>query len=315
MLARAASLLPALLLFGCAPQIVERKARTVGEIFCYDRTLPLDAVTTSSVSSGIETVKVSFNGQRGRVPGILNLPSNAYNLPIVLLLHGLDSDAATASRTGAFLLAYGYATFALDAPRHGTRRVSGEQLISDDLAETRALLVQATVDYLRGLDYLTSRVDVDTDRVVLMGASFGGILGTLVTAADPRVDAAALIIAGGDFGELAKSSLKELEPLRRAIARSGLHELERLLGDVDPKNWIGSISPRPVHIVNGKQDEVVPNAAAMSLVSAAKEPKTIYWDDVGHTIAITRLGDIVDWLLKNTPKASLEPSVRRSDRT
>ncbi|MBA3726043.1 MAG: hypothetical protein H0W86_06225 [Armatimonadetes bacterium] len=96
--------------------------------------------------------------------GILNLPSNADNLPIVLLLHGLGSDAATASRAGAFLLACGYATFALDAPRHGTGEISGDQLISDDLAETRPLLVQATVDYRRGIDYLATRSDVDKDR-------------------------------------------------------------------------------------------------------------------------------------------------------
>lgn len=315
MLARIASLLPALLLFGCAPQIVERQARTAEEIFGNNRALQLDAVATSSVKSGIESVKVTFNGQVGRVPGILNMPSNGDNLPIVLLLHGLGSDAATASRAGAFLLTYGYATFALDAPRHGDRRVSGEQLISEDLAETRALLVEATVDYRRGLDYLATRGDVDTDRIVLMGASFGGILGTLVTAADPRVDAAALIIAGGDFEELAKSSLREMAPLRRAISRSGPRELERFLGDVDPQNWIGAISPRPLLFVNGKQDKVVPKAAAEALISAANQPKTIYWDDVGHTIAITRLGDIVDWLLKNTPKASPELSVPRSDRT
>ena len=92
--------------------------------------------------------------------------------------------------------------------------------------------------------------------------------------------------------------------MKTAIVSGKPDEVNKYLADIDPLTWVSYISPRPVLFVNGTKDTIVPKAAADALISAAKEPKTVYWDDVGHTIAPLRFTTVLQWLLKNTPAKS-----------
>lgn len=56
-------------------------------------------------------------------------------------------------------------------------------------------------DLARTLDYLESRDDIDTDRVVYMGLSYGGLMAPIMLAAEDRFSAAVLL-AGGLSGSL-----------------------------------------------------------------------------------------------------------------
>ena len=129
-------------------------------------------------------------------------------------------------------------------------------------------------------------------------------MGALLTAADKRIDAAALLIAGANFRLLAESSLDEVHPLRDALSRATSEASERILGDVDPAKWVGSISPRPLLFVNGTRDTVIPKASAEALINAAKQPKPVIWDDVGHTVSPLKLMEIYGWIVANTPAKS-----------
>lgn len=52
---------------------------------------------------------------------------------------------------------------------------------------------------------------------------------------------------------------------------------------VDAKKWIGSISPRPVLVMQGGADRVVSPASGQHLFDAAGEPKEFWYEpDVGH---------------------------------
>ena len=80
---------------------------------------------------------------------------------------------------------------------------------------------------------------------------------------------------------------------------------EKLTAFIDPVNFAGHISPRPVLMVNGTEDMIIPKACAEALHQAAGEPKKIIWYDGGHLgVPPDVVQTIVQWLVtevRSTP--------------
>jgi formylglycine-generating enzyme required for sulfatase activity/dienelactone hydrolase len=64
-------------------------------------------------------------------------------------------------------------------------------------------------DFRRSIDYLETRADIDTARVAYYGVSWGGYLGGLIPAVEPRLKAVILLVAGLEF----QQGLPEVEPI------------------------------------------------------------------------------------------------------
>ncbi len=67
-------------------------------------------------------------------------------------------------------------------------------------------------DLSRSLDYVETRKDLDAKRIGLLGVSWGGALGPVLAAVEPRIRAVVLISGGLDF----QSTLPEVDPLNFA---------------------------------------------------------------------------------------------------
>jgi dienelactone hydrolase len=212
-----------------------------------------------------------------RVPGLLLTPGSAGPHPLVVMQHGAGSqkEAEYISRPAEFWAeSEGWAVLAIDAPRHGERK-SGEEPNRAELFghpyTWRDTAVQMAQDLMRSLDYAETKVELDTDRVAYIGFSMGTILGTAFVALDQRVKAAVLTIGGSVTAErLSQFSGADAEKM------SEVAEL------VDSANFAPLISPRPVLMINGLQDDVVPPAAGQRLFDALREPKRIEWYEGDH---------------------------------
>jgi len=55
-----------------------------------------------------------------------------------------------------------------------------------------------------------------------------------------------------------------------------------LLSLADPIYYVDRISPRPLLMINGLKDNIVPKKTAEALFNAACEPKEIFWFESGH---------------------------------
>jgi fermentation-respiration switch protein FrsA (DUF1100 family) len=132
-------------------------------------------------------------------------------------------------------------------------------------------------------DYLATRPEVDPERIVLIGVSFGGFFAPAAGAADTRFRNVALMYTGADLrdlaAELAASHIDEL-PEAFVILASDVATLP--LARLEPRLYVGRISPRPVLLVNGLDDERVPRNSALALQRAARPPKDILWLPTGH---------------------------------
>ncbi len=276
-------------------------------VYDYDASAPLDPRTDSVEQvGGLVYERFSYVGEESeRVPALLIRPADVERPPCVLFLHGLGGSKEQARLVATLLAPQGMAVVAIDAVLHG-ERAQGELLeAAPTFLGPRGPMVRTVIDNRRAIDYISSRDDVDARRLVLVGASMGAILGSIVAAVDERVDAAALIVGGGDWPALLATSQ---HPLAQRLREAGDEEDERL-AYVDPVNFVGHISPRPVLMVNGTADAIIPKVCAEALHEAAGEPREIIWYEGGHVgMPPQVLQTIVGWVVEHAVDVTPAPA-------
>jgi pimeloyl-ACP methyl ester carboxylesterase len=114
------------------------------------------------------------------------------------------------------------------------------------------------------------------EKVWLCGFAAGGTLALCAAGEDPRVQGVAAFAAPADFGDRAGAARRFVAQARAAgIIRtpgfpSDLEAWGRELREIRPLSLIGKIPPRPVLLVHGANDEVVPLLDARALADAAE---------------------------------------------
>lgn len=233
----------------------------------------LEPVGGDSLYQSFAAVLVSDAGYRVR--GHLRVPVEEGIWPAIIVLAGVRT-----GRMAAELIEPDspYIILGLDYPWDGPTRLTAWQFLTRLFAIRRAMLLTPSATML-GIDYLEGRPDVDTAAIVLAGASFGGQLATVAGAVDTRASAVLVVFGGGDYAELLRANLK-VKPswLRSLLARAGAW----LLTPLEPLEYAGSISPRPVILINGSRDTSIPRESVVALYEAAREPRRLIWLDEGH---------------------------------
>ncbi len=149
-----------------------------------------------------------------------------------------------------------------------------------DIPGIRAGLLDMVPVVMLTLDYLQSRSDVDSSRLILLGYSFGAPIVPVVMACDRRPDAAVMVYGGGEMCSLIGHHVARYEgPFIGRIA--GVLSAW-LLHPLEPLRYVDRISPVPVVMINGTDDEQVPRRNAELLFEKAREPKKILWLESRH---------------------------------
>ena len=114
------------------------------------------------------------------------------------------------------------------------------------------------------------------DGAWLCGFAAGGALALCAAGEDPRVRGVAAFAAPADFAERAADARRFVAQARAVgvIRDPGfppdLDEWARELREVRPLSLIGKIPPRPILLVHGANDEVIPVLDARALADAAQ---------------------------------------------
>ena len=166
---------------------------------------------------------------------------------------------------------------ALDYPSEFPYSLTAGDLLKSGRLERPAREIPAL--FLLGAQYLASRTDVDTNRIVLAATSFAVPFATIAAAAEPLFANVALIYGAGDLPGVVAANLRDVpRPLRRPAAAFAL----RRFAPLAPERYIAMISPRPVVMVNGADDPQMPADAVTQLYERAMEPKSLVWLRTGH---------------------------------
>lgn len=143
-------------------------------------------------------------------------------------------------------------------------------------------------DLSAALDYVTSRPEVDPQRIGVLGKSLGAVIAIRGAAALPQLKA---VVSDSPFPSLQDTIDATMQrhgplgawPLRHVALFVGTKTMGIDPDLVRPIDDIGEISPRPVLIMHGGRDELVPADSGERLYAAAAEPKSLWYvPDAAH---------------------------------
>lgn len=210
-----------------------------------------------------------------RVRGHLRVPRAPGPWPSLIVIGGTNTGRMAAELVNP---ASPYVILGLDYPWDGPTQLTWWQFLVRVLAVRRSMLLTPSAVML-AVDYLETRSECDSTGVVLVGASFGAQLITVVGALEERAGPVLVIYGGGDYKTILEANLN-LKPrwFRSALARAGAW----LLDPIEPLHYAAEVAPRPMILINGSLDSRIPQQSVDTLYAAAREPKQLIWLEEGH---------------------------------
>jgi len=246
--------------------------------FAYDR-LPLDArveaVDNSSPDYRKETVSFAAAYGGERIPAYLFLPKNATPPYQTIVL--FPSAFARETRSSEYLDLQ-FFDFIVKSGRALIYPVYKGTFERRDPSEptgpnaTRDRLVAWAKDVFRAVDYVSTRPDLDAQRLGYYSLSMGAFFGPIPIALDPRIKTAVLVAGGLPA---------------------------RALPETDPANFMPRVKV-PMLLINGKDDHSAPAAARqkiLDLLGTPPEHKRAVALEGGHVPADWRsaVREALDW--------------------
>ena len=240
--------------------------------FGYDRDLPFDSQTSpAGEGGGISVERFEITSRYDdRVSGLLIQSAEAEGpRPLVLIGHPgtLDKSSDYVLWPAEQWVRRGAVCAAIDQAGHGERArrpVSMEDFQRWPLRRLDQSL-QTVVDWMRTLDYLSERPEVDPDRVGFVGFSMGGMRGAPFVGLDERVKAASFCISGA-------STLSERGGAAGLLANSLS----------DPGADAATMAGRAIQVVAGERDDLITPEATQRFYDQLSEPRELVWLPCGH---------------------------------
>ncbi|MBM3155646.1 MAG: alpha/beta fold hydrolase [Chloroflexi bacterium] len=169
--------------------------------------------------------------------------------------------------------------------------------------------LHAVIDFLYNLD------EADKARLCLLGSSAGAAVSVYVAAHDPRVSTVATFACPADFtffaGKQQAESLidhfRSIGLIRDPSFPLSIEEWREGFAEVSPIRWVDRISPRPLLLLHGDKDDIVPLENAYRLYGHAGEPKElVVLPGAGHRLRLEpkALDIALDWLKAEMSKTS-----------
>jgi uncharacterized protein len=221
----------------------------------------------------MEVKEIRFRAEGLELAGELHIPSRGKVSPALCICHGIPAAPSDPTDKGYALLAQqfcraGFVTLIFNF--RGTGRSQGNL---DMLGWTH--------DLRAALDFLYSLEIADKARVCLLGFSGGAAVSVYVAAHDPRVSSVVTCACPADFRSLPQREtpldsiqrFRQIRVVRDQDFPPSVEAWQKGFEIVSPINWIDRISPRPLLLIHGDADELIPLEHARRLYRKAKEPK------------------------------------------
>ena len=235
-----------------------------------------------------------------RLPGEIHFPETTkQSSPALILCHGIPAEKHDPADRGYEALAERFCGIGFVTMFFNFRGAGLAEGNMDMLGWTRDL--KAAIDLFYSID------EVDKSRLCLLGSSGGAAVSVYVAANDPRVSFVMTSACPADFTflpseEYSKALIKRFRSIgviKDADFPPSVDQWLKNFSTISPVQWIDRISPRPLLLIHGDRDDIVPLEHARRLYEKAKEPKVlIVLPSAGHRLRAEEKAVItaLDWL-------------------
>ncbi len=224
------------------------------------------------------------------LPGYYRTINGIAKAPSVILVRGVDACREVELHIiSNHFLRQGFFTLAVDLPGQGQARMRGHKMTPDFEKPVAAVV-----------DYLQRKPEIDSDRIGMLGMSFGGYIAPRAAALESRIKAC--VSLGGFYGldEFEFTPSAKLNCFNNMRLNSEA-EWERVRGDYNLEQVIAGLK-RPLLVVNGSEDKVIPASQSTRMHDRAPGPGEIWlYPGIGHCVYYEKPGvltDIATWMKK-----------------
>ena len=186
------------------------------------------------------------------------------NRAAVVLIHGSCSSRLSLLPEAELLAAAGFGVLLFDMPGHG----ESDGSVHWSAAERAA--VKAAVHWL------AEQSDVSRERIGALGFSMGGFVLAQTAPSEPAISAIAIAAAPPDASSHTRWEYRRWGPVGQWAAFTAARRAGLKHDEPQPIAVIAGIAPRPLLIIAGDHDNVVPDFMTRALHEAAKQPKELF---------------------------------------
>jgi dipeptidyl aminopeptidase/acylaminoacyl peptidase len=215
-----------------------------------------------------ERVEIPFEGGATLV-GNLRRPAGG-PAPLVLLFPGLDSTKEEFLGWENVFLARGMATFSLDGPGQGESGLTTPIYGNYEVAATAAI------------DSLSSRDDVDLDRIGAAGVSLGGYYAPRAAAYEKRIKAAVGISGPFDFAANWDNMPEQTRETVMHHTRAGTSEEARTKAGELNLYEAAKLIDQPFLAITGRHDRLIPWQQTERQAEEAPNGEFVLYEDGNH---------------------------------
>jgi 2,6-dihydroxypseudooxynicotine hydrolase len=250
----------------------------------------IDAFTRvhSLIRPPINAFDVKFEG--ARLPVHVRVPSRSGPHPAVVIICGMDSSKEEYFGLQSYLLDRGLAVVGFDGPGQG--EVWSSMKMRPDFHKA----VSAVTDAICNLP------EIDSERIGLVGQSFGALIGPMVMAHDRRFKVG---VVNGGFFDL--TLFDWANPIRKIglpyiLGASTEEDAKKLAKEFTLADCIGRVRA-PLMVIHGELDRDCPTHHARRMVDEVGGPgKFMSFPDgihMCHNVAHKVRPMLADWLVDN----------------
>lgn len=217
-------------------------------------------------------------------------------IPTVILYHGWGSNKESQKFRGFILASLGYQVVIPDAIHHGQRNPIDYYDI-DVVGQKFWKVILRNVEESRYIiEEVISKYNGDPDNIGVMGHSMGGFTTAGIFTHDKRIKTG--IVLNGSFNWKRSNELF-VKDIGEDIVIDEEDEIIRL----DPMNNFEKLVDRPILMLNGGADKVVPIAPQRAFYDKIKKSyrdqsniEIIKYNALGHFVSTNMMEDAANWL-------------------